>query len=101
MDAFDAGDVAGGGDDTAFSAAYYDGFIADFRVVAFFNGGVESIAIHVGDGEGCELCVGQSARPSAFGAAGGCIKYFKAISAHGLLGHRGVLSQDVPVGTEG
>ena len=55
MDAFDAGDVAGGGDDAAFAAAYYEGFITDFWVVSFFNGGIESIAIHVGDGKGCEF----------------------------------------------
>ncbi len=55
MDAFDAGYVAGGGDDAAFSAAYYEGFIFDLWVVSFFNGGIESIAIHMGDGKGCEL----------------------------------------------
>ena len=49
-DAVDAGDVATGGHDAAFAAAYYYWLVADIGVVAFFDAGVEGIAIHVGSG---------------------------------------------------
>ena len=54
----DAGDVAAGGNDAAFAAAYYDGFVADIGVVAFFDAGVEGIAIHVGGGQFEQFGVG-------------------------------------------
>ena len=54
----DAGDVAAGGNDAAFAAADYDWLVADIRVVAFFDAGVEGIAIHVGGGEIEEFWVG-------------------------------------------
>ena len=96
MDAFDAGDVAGGGDDAAVAAAYYDGFIADIRVVAFFDAGVEGIAIHVGSGQIEEFGMRQQAGAVAFWATAGGFDFNQAITADS--GHNGVISEVSPWG---
>ncbi len=46
-----AGDVAAGSDHTPMATADDDGDIAKLRPVTFLYGGVEGIAVEVGDGE--------------------------------------------------
>jgi hypothetical protein len=79
--ALDPGDVAGGGDHAAASAADDDGLVADLRIVAFFNGGVEGVAIHMCDGEIEKLCMPRHAWAAAGGAAGFKVEPCQAISA--------------------
>ena len=52
-DALDAGDVAGGGDDAAAAAADDDRAVAQARVVALLDRGIEGVAVEMGDGRGC------------------------------------------------
>ena len=67
--AVDARDVTGGRHDAAFAAADDDGLVADFGVVAFFDGCVKGIAVHVGDGQIEQFSVLQNARRGAVLAA--------------------------------
>ena len=82
-DAFYAGDIAGGGDDAATAAADDDGLVFKLWIVAFFDGGVEGIAVHVGDGKGHEFGVKQDARGGAIGATGPRDRRGQAVTAKG------------------
>ena len=64
-DAADARDVAAGGNDAALAPADDEGLVAKLRIVALLDGGIEGVAIHVGDGEGVQLRVEEKARPAA------------------------------------
>ena len=86
-DAVDAGKVAAGRDDAAVAAADDDGVIFEGRIVALFDAGVESVAVHVGDGEGLEFRMGQNPRRAAGGAARAGRKLGQTIAAQG--GHDG------------
>ncbi len=57
VDAGEAGDVAGGADDAAGAAADNHRAMGEVGPVAFFDAGVEGVAIDMGDGEGEELGV--------------------------------------------
>ncbi len=90
----DPGDVAGGGHDAPPPPADDDGQVGEGRVVPLFDGGVEAVAIHMGDGEGEKLRVRQNTRRGAGGApgwgrlsggAGG-----EAIAAEGVHGGEGI-----------
>ena len=67
-DAVDAGDVAAGRDDAAFSPADDHRLVGKARVVALLDRGVEGVAIDMGDGKRAEFRVGRDARAAA-GAA--------------------------------
>lgn len=64
-DAADAGEVAAGRDHPAMPAADDDRLVADRRIVALFDAGIESVAVHVGDGEREELGVAEEPRGTA------------------------------------
>jgi hypothetical protein len=83
-----AGDVAGGGDNAAVAAADDDGVVGELRPVAFFDAGVEGVAVDMGDGEGEELGVAQGAGAAARGANGAGRGGVEAIPAERRLGGR-------------
>ena len=51
MDTFDAGDIAAGRHHTPLAATDNDRLIAERRIIPFFDAGVESIAVDMGDSE--------------------------------------------------
>ena len=84
----DARDVAGGGHHAAPPAADDDRLVAQVRVVAFLDAGIEGVAIHVRDGEVEQLRVRRDARPPAGGAAGAGLEGRQAVAAEGGHGVR-------------
>ena len=56
-DAVDPCDIAGRRNNPPPPSAYDDGQVCKGRVIPLFDGGVEAVAIHMGDGEGEELSV--------------------------------------------
>ncbi len=64
-----AGDVAAGGDDAALAAPDDQRLVAQGRVVALFDRGVERVAIDVRDGQGAQLGMVDEPRRAAIGAA--------------------------------
>ena len=69
LHAVGARDVAGRGDDAALAAADDDGLVHQARVVAFLDGGVEGVAVDVGERQLVDFAVVDEARAFAFGAA--------------------------------
>jgi len=63
--ALDAGDVAGGGDDAAPAATDDQRPVAQGRVVALFDRGVEGVAIDMGDVQPVEFWMGEETRAAA------------------------------------
>ena len=57
MHAVGAGDVTAGGDHAPVAAADDYRNVAQLRAVAFLNGGVEGVAVEMGDGETVEFLV--------------------------------------------
>ena len=55
------GHIASRADHPAPTAANDDRFAGQFWIVALFDGGIEGIAIHMGDGEGEQLWIGSYA----------------------------------------
>jgi hypothetical protein len=68
-DAVSAGDIAGGGNDTAAAAADDHRFGCKRGVVAFLDRGVERVAIDMGDGEYREFVMANEARRTAAATA--------------------------------
>ncbi len=64
-----AGDVAGGGDDAALAAADDDRLVGEGGIVAFLDGGVEGVAVDMGDGKHVALGMTDKARAAADAAA--------------------------------
>ena len=60
-----AGDIAGGGDDAAPAAADDHRLGGKRRIVALFDGGVEGVAVDMGDRKLCEFVVAHDARRAA------------------------------------
>ena len=87
----DAGDVTAGGNDAAFAAADYYGVVADIGVVALFDAGVESIAIHVGGGQVEEFGMRQQTWAAAFWTAAGGFDFNQTITANRW--HIGIISE--------
>ena len=66
MNAGCAGDIAGGGNDAARSAAADNHrLVAQLRAIALFDAGVEGVAIDMGDGKKLQLVMGDEARAGA------------------------------------
>ena len=63
--ALDAGDVAGGGYDTALAAADDDRLVGQFGAIALFHGGVEGVAVDMGERQAVEFVVARQARAAA------------------------------------
>ena len=86
-DALDPGEVAAGRDHPPCAAADDDGLVADAWIVALFDGGIEGVAVHVGDGKPGQFRVRNDAGRPADGAAGTGFKLGEAVAAEG--GHLG------------
>ena len=102
----DSRDVAGGRDDAAAPAADDHGLVAQVGIVAFLDGGVECIAIHMRDGEIEEFRMRDDPRAAAGGAAAAGVEGRQAVAAEG--GHspirampRGRRKRGVPTATKG
>ena len=87
-DSVDAGQVAAGRDDASMATAYYDGVIAEAGIVTLFDAGVESIAVHVRDGEGVKLRMDNNPGAAAGGAARAGLKLGQTIATQGGLDGR-------------
>ena len=63
--AADAGDIAGGGDHAALSAADDDRLVLERRIVALFDRRIEGVAVEMGDRQAVQLGVADEARTAA------------------------------------
>ena len=91
--AIGAGDVAAGGDHAPVAATDDHRAVAEFRPVALLDGGVEGVAVEVGDGKAVKLGVAQHARRSAGRAgAGRGQRPVAAVAAERL--HRVMIGRD-------
>jgi len=91
--AADARDVAAGGDDAARAAADDEGLVAKLRIVALLDGGIEGVAIHVGDGKRVKLGMEEKARPAAGRATLRALRHGReAVAAEALRGGHGEFS---------
>jgi len=66
-----AGDVARRRNHAALAAADDDGLVGDLRIIAFLDGGVERVAIDVGERQRGQCVMTNEARRAAFAAAPG------------------------------
>src|SRR5262249_53926677 len=82
-----ARDVAGGEHDAALAAADDHRLVGERRIVAFLDGGVEGVAIDVGDRQRVDLRMAQQPRRAAGGAAPGSLRHVAAAIA-AEAGHR-------------
>src|SRR5262249_21724880 len=69
-----ARDVAGGKHDTALASTHDHGLVGEREIVALLDGGIEGIAIDVGNGQRVDLGMAQQARRAAARAAGGLLR---------------------------
>src|SRR5690242_2696078 len=75
MNAVGARDVACRSDDPALSAADDHRLVGKRGVVAFFDGGIERVAVDMGDRQGVDLRVTRQSRRAAGGTARGGLRY--------------------------
>ena len=79
-----ARDVAAGGDDAAAAwMANNQGLVGERGIVTLFDGGVEGVAIDMGDGEGIQLGMADDAAVAAGRADGGVAGIGEAVAAQG------------------
>ena len=81
---------AGSGFERAVAAADDHRLVGKVGIVAFLDRGVESVAIHMGDGQAGQFRMGQHARGPAGGAARAGVEGGKAIAAKG--GHGAIMT---------
>ena len=81
------GDIAAGGDHAPVAPADDHGAVAQLRPVALLDGGVEGVAVEMGDGEAVKLRVAQDARrPAGRAGAGTGVRPMAAIAAERVHG---------------
>ena len=90
------GEIAGGGDHAALAAADDDRHVAQGRVVALFHGGVEGVAVDMGDMQRVEFGVAGKARAAAMRAARRLTRIMQAIAAEGRCAHGVCLLSRLP-----
>jgi len=84
--ALDAGDVAGGGDDTPLAAADDHRLVAEFRIIPLLDGGVKSVAVDVRQMEPVKLRMPCKARTAAmFATRRGAQLKRHAVAAEAVL----------------
>ena len=90
----DARDITGGGNNATGATADDDRLVFQFRIVALFDGGIEGVAIQMGDRKRGQFRVAGKAWAAAGGAAVGGLRHIGAtvsaeaihcvLRAHGL-----------------